>query len=279
MSTASSGAGPEGLVAVSVVIPCHNAEATIGRAIASVLAQTRRPLEVIVVDDASTDATPARLSQLQALHGAHWLSVLRLPANRGPAAARNAGWDAARGDYVAFLDADDAWHPRKIELQLDVMRAHPTLALSGHAHRVVGVGRHVEPENEGGRGFDEVNRAQLLLSNRFTTSSVMVRKSVESRFRPDQRHMEDHMLWLTMVCGGARAARLRAELSYRYAAPFGEAGLSGNLLAMEQAELGNYMRLYRSDAIGAGWLAMLWVWSSLKFCRRLAVVALRRVSS
>jgi glycosyltransferase involved in cell wall biosynthesis len=98
---------------VSVLIPCFNAERWLGATLASVRAQTHRPLEVVAVDDGSTDGTAALLESLAGPD----LRVLR-QANRGQGAALNAGLAAARGEYLQFLDADDLLDPRKIELQL-----------------------------------------------------------------------------------------------------------------------------------------------------------------
>lgn len=97
---------------VSVVIPTYNYARYIGEAIDSALAQTLPPIEVIVVDDGSTDDTQAVL----AAYGDR-IRVLR-QENEGVAIARNSGIAAARGEYVAFLDADDVWKPRKLELQM-----------------------------------------------------------------------------------------------------------------------------------------------------------------
>ena len=98
---------------VSVIIPAYRAARTLGGAVDSVLAQTMRDYELIVVDDASPDDTP-RLVQA---YGPS-VRLIRLPTNRGVSAARNAGIDVARGAWLAFLDADDAWEPEKLERQL-----------------------------------------------------------------------------------------------------------------------------------------------------------------
>src|SRR5689334_9621809 len=106
---------------VSCVVPVYNGERYLAEALDSILAQTHRPLQAIVADDGSTDGTAA----VAAAYGDRVL-VLR-QANAGPAAARNLGLAAARGEYVAFLDADDLWHPRKLERQLARFRARPQL--------------------------------------------------------------------------------------------------------------------------------------------------------
>jgi glycosyltransferase involved in cell wall biosynthesis len=96
-----------------VIIPAFNAEATIDEAVRSALAQTVRELEVIVVDDASTDGTAARVAELARLDAR--VRLLRHDRNRGAGAARNTGMDAARGAWLAPVDADDALEPDRFE--------------------------------------------------------------------------------------------------------------------------------------------------------------------
>ena len=105
---------------VSVVIPAYNAEATISDTLRSVRSQTHRNLEILVVDDGSVDDTRAIVEAHLAVDGRVQLIAQE---NRGVAAARNAGWQAARSELIAFVDADDLWAPTKIEKQLDVMLA------------------------------------------------------------------------------------------------------------------------------------------------------------
>ena len=108
---------------VSVVIPTFNCAAYLEEALRSVLAQTHPAREIIVVDDGSTDAT----ASVVASFGAAVSYVFQ--ANAGVAAARNAGMARARGDYIAFLDADDYWAPDKLETQLRLMAACPDVDL------------------------------------------------------------------------------------------------------------------------------------------------------
>ncbi|MEP7207734.1 MAG: glycosyltransferase family A protein [Casimicrobiaceae bacterium] len=115
---------------MSVVIPAFNAAWCVGRAIDSVLAQTYHDYEIIVVDDGSTDETPGVLQG----YGAQ-LRVVTKP-NGGLSSARNAGIAAARGTYVAFLDADDRWIAQKLERQVALMDADTTLAFCSTAARV-----------------------------------------------------------------------------------------------------------------------------------------------
>lgn len=104
---------------ISVVIPAFNAEAFLAEAIESVLAQEYGPVEVIVVDDGSTDRTAAV--------AASYPVACMGQTNGGQAAARNAGVAAARGSFVSFLDADDLWRPKKLSTEIAHLQAHPEL--------------------------------------------------------------------------------------------------------------------------------------------------------
>lgn len=116
--------------AVSVVIPAYNADWCVARAVDSVLAQQGCDFEIVVVDDGSTDDTAAVLARYGAA-----IRVVR-QRNRGLSAARNAGIRAARGEFVAFLDADDWWLPGKLAPQLALLRARPEVGFCSCAARV-----------------------------------------------------------------------------------------------------------------------------------------------
>ncbi|AGB39591.1 glycosyltransferase family 2 protein [Natronococcus occultus] len=105
------------MVLVSVIIPTYNREETVSRAIDSVLAQTHEELEVVVVDDGSTDDTESVLES----YDDDRVRPISHETNRGANVARNTGIEHARGKYVAFLDSDDEWKPEKLEAQLDVL--------------------------------------------------------------------------------------------------------------------------------------------------------------
>jgi glycosyltransferase involved in cell wall biosynthesis len=106
---------------ISCIVPVFNGEGYIREALESILAQTHRPLEIIVADDGSTDRT----ASIVAGFGERVRYVKQ--SNKGPATARNLGLSMATGDLVAFLDADDLWHPEKLERQLARFHARPEL--------------------------------------------------------------------------------------------------------------------------------------------------------
>ncbi|MCR4681974.1 MAG: glycosyltransferase [Clostridiales bacterium] len=105
-------------IGVSVVIPVYNCSVYIGKAIESVLSQTQKPLEIIVADDGSDDGSAAVAASFPGVR------VVSLP-HRGVSAARNGGIAASSGEWIAFLDADDVWHPEKLEKQARYLEEHP----------------------------------------------------------------------------------------------------------------------------------------------------------
>jgi glycosyltransferase involved in cell wall biosynthesis len=108
---------------ISCIVPVYNGEKYLAEAIESILAQSYRPLEVIIVDAGSTDDTP------QVVAGFKDRVVYLEQSNRGPSATRNLGVSASRGDFVAFLDPDDLWHPDKLARQMGCFEACPELDL------------------------------------------------------------------------------------------------------------------------------------------------------
>jgi glycosyltransferase involved in cell wall biosynthesis len=189
---------------VSVVMPAWNAAATIARSIDSVLSQSHAQVELLVVDDASTDAT-ARIVSGHAASDAR-VRLLRQAANGGVAAARNAGIAAARGEYVAFLDSDDWWHPRKLELQLAQMRSEGARVSYCSYQRV----------DEGGRVLSlvvpprTVTHADMLRSNFIGNLTGLYHRNLGDGEFLRIGH-EDYVFWLQMVKRAGRAIRIEHD--------------------------------------------------------------------
>ncbi len=186
---------------VSVVMPVYNAGVWLADSIGSLLAQQFGDWELLAVDDCSTDDSLARLRQWAAQDSR--IRPLALPCNGGVAAARNAGIDAARGRWIAFLDADDRWAPAKLELQVADMRARD-LEISYTAYQRVredgSALSHVDPPAE-------VDYARMLRSNHIGNLTGMYdRRLGVAHFRKVGH--EDYVFWLEMVRRAGRAARV-----------------------------------------------------------------------
>jgi len=206
------------------------------------------PLELILVDDGSGDGTRELMEQLQARFKPNWVRLLLRDVNAGAATARNAGWDLASGDYVAFLDADDAWHPRKIEIQFGYMESHPEIVISGHQHRQISA-HDARDASIDRLVFRMVSKRYILFKNPFVTPSFMIRRNVGVRFLAGRRFMEDHLLLMQIVMVGGQVAKADFCLAYLFKPIYGHSGLSASMLQMQLAELDNYKLLHSKGAI------------------------------
>jgi glycosyltransferase involved in cell wall biosynthesis len=189
--------GPTPLV--SVIIPAYNAARYVGAAVESVLAQSYRPLEVIVVDDGSTDDTGGALGRYG---GA--VRYVRQP-NRGPAAARNLGIRAATGRWLAFLDADDQWLPDKLRIQATCLAANPCVGLV-HSDLLLwdeATDRRWQEDRARDR-YAGSCYAQFFWRNGVTPSSVLLRRECLDKVgdfdcRIDKPSVEDYDLWIRIA--------------------------------------------------------------------------------
>jgi len=181
---------------VSVVIPSYNTPTEwLSQAVHSVLSQTYPDLEIIIVDDGSTEPV-ARCLGISDERIRHVLQE-----NKGPAAARNRGIGLAVGRYVAFLDSDDLFLPNKLEKQVDMMESRPDAMLSHTSYqRITPDGRPVRLMRSGtltGRVYPQIVRRC-----RIFTSTVMVRREVlgdKLMFDESLRVCEDVLLWIRLA--------------------------------------------------------------------------------
>jgi teichuronic acid biosynthesis glycosyltransferase TuaG len=260
---------------VSVVVPAYNARGTIVRAVRSILDQTAGAHEIIVVDDGSSDGTAAAVRSLRDTVATESLTLVELGRNRGPSYARNVGWDKASGEFVAFLDADDSWHPRKIEIQSCCMVDRPECAFS--AHRVLRVAQ--SPYHAAVPGpwpCREILPWRVKVSSFLLwPSCLMMKTGLPYRFDTSRRYCEDRLLLLQMLCSGCKAFRLEVPLGYRYKAPYGQSGLSQDLWLAERGELSAFRRLRQAGLLGWGEDSVLMALSLAKYVGRASCCKLR----
>jgi len=198
----------------SVIIPAFNAERTIGETIGSVAAQTERDLELVVVDDGSSDATPEVVERAAAADAR--IRLVRQP-NAGTAGARNTGITRSTADRVCFLDNDDLWMPTYLAAMGAALDAEPA---AGFAYcdawslddATLRLRRRTELESRPppapGVAWEQL--ALALLRENFVMSSTMVRRSALAEaggFRTDVLGVDDYDLWLRIVLAGHTAVR------------------------------------------------------------------------
>jgi glycosyltransferase involved in cell wall biosynthesis len=260
---------------ISVIIPCYRCAETIKRALDSVFAQTLSPYEIFLIDDYSDDGvTLSALDQLRQAHQKLNIKIIRLDKNSGPGSARNAGWEESSQLYLAFLDADDAWHPKKLEIQYQWMAAHPDMVLSGHQSIKISDNDTLSKLSEN-FAVRRVNKYKLLFSNCFPTRSVMLKREIPYRFLPGKYYSEDYLLWLTIVFNAYPAYFLNMPLAYSYKEDFGESGLTGNIWKAQQGELDSYHRIFSMDFISTLVFMLVSIVSLLKYLRRLCSTKVR----
>lgn len=177
---------------ISVIVPTFNREKTIERAIRSVCCQTYAPMEIIIIDDGSSDGTSQRVQEI----GDNRIIYHALPENRGVSYARNTGVSMAKGEWIAFQDSDNAWHKDKLEKQMDYAMKHPGYHLiysSFLMHRLNG--EEVIVPNEGFYGEREGNLFETILVNNVIDAPTMLMKKTSFErlggFRTDFRCIED----------------------------------------------------------------------------------------
>ena len=193
---------------VSTIIPVHNRADLIREAVESILAQQYRPIEIIIVDDGSTDHTPQVLDQLAALHPEEIRYVVQ--TNGGPGLARQRGLDRARGEFIQFLDSDDLLLPEKFAAQVKALRDQPDCQIcygcSWEEDHSFSPPRRQGPM----RATGEVRQTlfpELLLERWWTTSTPLYRKILLDRIGPWQGWINEED-WEYDARAGATGARL-----------------------------------------------------------------------
>ncbi len=179
---------------VSVIIPTYNRRDLLREAIASVLAQTYQEFELIVVDDGSTDDTREIVREFPQ---ARYV----FQANRGVSAARNHGVALSRGRFLAFLDSDDVWQPRKLETQVGFFATHPEAHICQTEEVWLRNGVRVNPQNKHRKPRGDIF-AQSLHLCLVSPSAVMLRRELFERtcgFDESLPACEDYDLWLRIA--------------------------------------------------------------------------------
>ncbi len=249
---------------ISAIIPCYCSSETIEIAVKSILAQSVAVGEIILVDDCSEDDTINVMHELVNKYGSV-IKVLKLPKNSGPGHARNVGWDFANEPWIAFLDADDAWHPLKIEMQWNWIKSHPQAVLVGHATKLFN--GEVDDLILDKVTAKPISLLQMLVSNRFPTRSVIMRKDLPFRFIDDR--CEDYFLWLEIISSGYQAWRINLPLAYSFRDEYSPGGFSSRLWDHEKGEIRALYKLHLNKRISFPLLICASLWSFLKFLRRL----------
>jgi glycosyltransferase involved in cell wall biosynthesis len=230
---------------IAVIIPTFNRAALIERAINSVLCQTFRDFEAVVVDDASTDGTDGlpifKKSDPR-------LRYIKLPENRGVSHARNAGVKATSAPWLAFLDSDDEWLPQKLERQVRWTEEHPDMHIVQTREFWIRRGRRVNPPKTHEKSDGDLFSASLERCM-ITPSSVMLRRTLFNEaggFNESLSACEDYDLWLKVTCR-CRVGLIDGHLLKRYGGHADQ--LSAAVPALDRFRIRSIIDLLAADAL------------------------------
>jgi len=261
---------------VSVIIPCFNSAKTIKRTLLSVVQQTYKNYEIIIVDDGSTDSTKKAIEAFFENLDISYKYIYQV--NSGPSKARNVGIFYSQGEYIAFLDSDDQWHPQKIELQIRMMK-RLNVKISGTRHNIISKKDIVHENSNDYLSYNNIQVSivkwpKILFISPFATPSVVIHTSLKNYlFDESIRYSEDYNLW-KRITYKHKAIKLLLPLTYTFKHDYITLGtsLSTNLKKMQIGVNDSFLSLLKSKRIALKYKPILMVafmFSQIKYIRRL----------
>ncbi|MCM8569628.1 glycosyltransferase [Gramella jeungdoensis] len=231
---------------VSVIMPAYNSEAFISEAIRSVLDQTYTNWELFVIDDASSDST-LKIVQKYA-EGDDRICVLKNSFNKGTHQTRNKGIEAATGDFMAFLDADDQWKPKKLEKQLKTLSGD-TIAACFSSYELIS--ENGKPLNKKVEALPVLTYEKLLKANYVGNLTGIYNVKVLGKiYCPEIRKRQDWALWLKVIEEGGPMEGIRESLAvYR---------IRTNSISNNKLEMLKYNFRVYNQVLGYGLLSSFW---------------------
>jgi len=235
-----------GSIFFSIVIPTYNSQSTILKCIKSCIKQSYKEFEIIIIDDCSSDATVEIIEEFVKKENIDNIKIKRLELNGGASVARNTGMKMAKGGYIALLDSDDYFHPKKLEIINKLILANSKIDLLGHDY-------YIEDDidssnltiNTKDMELKKIECNQLLLSNFAVTPSVIFKKSINLYFNEEMRYTEDHEFFLRVCYKDFKIYYLNKKLVGLNRGILSAGGQSSNNLKMRLGEIQMYLGLYK----------------------------------
>lgn len=251
---------------VSVIIPYYKSKDTIDRAVDSVLNQTVLPKEIIIIDDYSDNYEDEE--KLKELSENELVNLQRLNENSGPGIARNVGINHATSKYIAFLDSDDSWHSKKLEIQYKIME-NSNADISVHKSKKLD-NSTVQDEliNIKGISIRKINKHRQLLKNQFSTRSVMMKREPNYLFS-NKRRAEDYLYWSQLMLSGKTAIKIEKVLAFSYKDHYGDSGLTKSLWKMYLGGIDADLILLKTKKISIITFGLLTIIKTIKFIIRI----------
>lgn len=227
-------------IKTSVIIPCYRSSNTIERAVKSVVDQSYKAYEVILIEDFSNDEnkTINKLKELKVFYKNQIKIILiNNSCNKGPGFSRNVGWEEAKGTYIAFLDSDDSWHLDKLKIQLKYIVKNSYVDAVCNLDQFNLINKYYKIKEKHDWNPKKVKYRNMLFKNIVSTRSVIINRRIKSRFKNDVWYSEDYALWLEILAKGGVIHRLPFVLSFYYKNQYSNVGLTSHLFKFFKSEL------------------------------------------
>ncbi|WP_164970267.1 glycosyltransferase family 2 protein [Halarcobacter ebronensis] len=239
--------------------------------------------EILLIDDCSTDSTYEEIIKLKEKNNLSHLKIFRNDKNRGPSFSRNKGIKNAIGEYIAFLDSDDDWHPQKLELQIALMEQTGT-KICGTMHKVIDKDS-LEDEKNIKYSIEKIKYIsikwpKILFKTPFATPSVIIHKSIKDfLFDESMKYAEDYNLWKRVTYFNP-GIKILEPLTYTFKHDYlsNNSSLSSNLKKMQEGVEESFLKLLKDKKIllkDKFLIVFALIFSKLKYIRR--VIKSKRV--
>jgi glycosyltransferase involved in cell wall biosynthesis len=238
---------------VSVVLPVYN-NSNIMNELQEKIKNLNSFYEVIIIDDCSTDNTYETLCILKERESLQNVTLLKNESNRGPSYSRNIGLEKSTGDYIAFLDSDDDWHPQKIEIQIEMMQRTKS-KICGTVHKNI-TQTELDNSKQIQYSMQDINYSiiswpKILFKTPFATPSVVIDKCLKHyRFDETMKYAEDYNLW-KKITYEYRAIKILLPLTYTFKHDYisQNSCLSGNLRMMQQGVNKSFISILQYEKV------------------------------
>lgn len=262
---------------ISIIIPFYNSEKTIVSTLQSVVEQTYKNIEILLINDGSTDESLTMVKSFISNHENFKISLFE-QKNKGVSAARNSGIVNSKGDFIAFLDSDDFWKPQKLERQLEIFSKYSQVDLLA--------------TNRNGEKFDHflflkfervtrISGKILLYKNFLLTPTVLLKREIINSvglFNENFKFSEDYEFFLR--CSKKHNCFLLNEslvITGNRKPSYGFSGLSANLWEMEKGELRTIKLGYEMQIIDCFEYLFISAFSLMKFFRRFVITFIKKL--
>lgn len=263
---------------LSIIIPFYNSVSTFSRLLLSISEHIdNSEAEIIIIDDHSTDNSLEFIKNTIKNRNIKNIKLLENEINRGPSYARNKGLKESRGEYIAFLDSDDAWHTKKIDTQIAMMQKYGVL-ICGTKHRVI---REEDFEICRRENVDlcktkviYIKWPWLLFKSPFATPSVVIHRNLKNYFFDENmRYSEDYNLWVRVIHSHP-GIRIEYPLTFTFKHDYlsEQGSLSSSLLFMQSGSNKNFLFMLRNrnfNIYDKFFIFLGFLFSQIKFVYRL----------